>query len=209
MDSTGTASRIDLTDFFTVWLKIGLQSFGGGISTFALIREAAIRKFQWVTEEEFLEIWAMVQVAPGINLIALTILLGKRGFGNRGIVAALLGLLLPTVLLTGLITAGYTKVQHLPITEAAIRGAIPAIVGLGIVTSVQTIMPLLRSAVRDNRPTMDLLVYLLIVLGSACAAARNIAPIFTILLASAFCSGVYSVATSRRRSSGQLNEEPQ
>jgi len=32
----------------------------------------------WVEEEEFARFWALCQIAPGINLIALTILIGEK-----------------------------------------------------------------------------------------------------------------------------------
>src|SRR5579862_3418915 len=118
--------------FFSIWLSLGMQSFGGGVATFALIREAAVMRYSWVSEEEFTREWAMVLLVPGINLLALTILIGKRARGTTGIFLAMAGLLLPSVVMTALITAAYTHIRDVKQVQAALRGAVPAIVALGL-----------------------------------------------------------------------------
>src|SRR5438105_7826591 len=90
--------------FLRVWLGLGLQSFGGGAATLTLIRRAAVEQYGWLSEAEFTRAWALVQIAPGINLLALTILIGRRTLGAKGIALALLGLLLPSVTVTVLLT---------------------------------------------------------------------------------------------------------
>ncbi len=97
---------------FFIWGSIGLQSFGGGASTLLLIRQAFIEKHAWVEEEEFLRFWSLCLMAPGINLIGLTILIGRKLGGVRGVVASLTGLLLPSAVITCLLTAGFKAVEH-------------------------------------------------------------------------------------------------
>ena len=123
-----------------VWLTLGLQSFGGGGATLALIRREVLERRGWVTEEAFTEDWALCQLAPGINLTALTILLGRRIAGARGIVLCLLGLLLPSVLVTVVLTAFYAPVRDSVLVKAALRAIVPASVGLGLLTAFQMVV---------------------------------------------------------------------
>ena len=63
METPIPKARPRLTALFIDWLLIGLQSFGGGSSTFMLINQLAIKR-GWLSEEEFVRVWALVQIAP-------------------------------------------------------------------------------------------------------------------------------------------------
>lgn len=163
---------------FRIWLSLGLQSFGGGAATLALIRRAAVDRHRWVTEAEFARFWSLVQLAPGINLMALTVLIGKRTAGARGIAPALAGLLLPSAGVTILLTACYQRVQDAPPVRDALHGIIPATVGLGLVTAWQIARPLLdRRAGRGS-----FAVSLALLLASMAAAQWGHLPVLVILL---------------------------
>ena len=71
------------------WLRVSLQSFGGGTATLALIRQEFVTKHEWISEDRFLRDWALCQLAPGINLVALSILIGKRTRGGPGVLISL------------------------------------------------------------------------------------------------------------------------
>ena len=128
-----------------VWFALGLQSFGGGAATLALIRRAVVEQHRWVSEADFSRDWALCQITPGINLLALTILIGRRLAGAAGIAAALLGLLLPSAGLTLLLTAFYARARHAEAMQAALNAVIPATVGLGLLTAYQMARPPLQS----------------------------------------------------------------
>ncbi len=175
-----------------VWLTLSVQSFGGGTATLTLIRRAAVGE-QWVSDAEFGRFWGLVQLAPGINLLALTILLGRQVAGARGIAVSLLGLLLPSAALTVLLTAGYVHVQHSPWIQAALRGIIPAIVGIGLVTAGQIALPLLHSSHRAG--TAAFALSLLVLTGAAGVAWLGHLPVLLILLS----GGLICAAGSARR----------
>lgn len=81
---------------FTAFSLIALQGFGGIIG---IIQRELVDRRRWLTNEGFLEDWAVAQVMPGPNVVNLGIILGSRYFGLRGAVAAVAGLLLfPLVL---------------------------------------------------------------------------------------------------------------
>src|SRR6185437_1204324 len=113
-----------------IWTGIGLQSFGGGASTQLLIRRVFVERRRWVTDEELLGLWNLCQFTPGINLIALTILIGRRLGGPWGILTSLAGMLLPSAAVTCLLAAGFEAIQHSAILHAVLRGVIPATAGI-------------------------------------------------------------------------------
>jgi chromate transporter len=166
---------------FRVWLTLGMQSFGGGLATLALIRRTIVEGRRWVSEDEFTRDWTLVQLAPGINLLALTILIGRRTGGARGIALALLGLLLPSVSVAIGLTALYGSVQHFLWVQAALRGIVPATVGIGLLTAFQIARPLVAASRREGRAALILSLMLLAV--SALLALRGRLPVAVILLA--------------------------
>ena len=156
---------ISLRLILRVWFSLGLQSFGGGSATLALIRRAVVEQHGWITDAEFVRDWALCRVTPGINLLALTVLVGRRLAGIPGVFICLLGLLLPSVTITILLTACYSQYKELPAMRAALRGVLPATVGLGLLTAYQMTVPLLAASRREGQGTLLIGIFLLVVGG--------------------------------------------
>ena len=173
--------NVPLQRLLCVWLSLGVQSFGGGAATLALIRRAVVERHGWITDAEFVRDWALCQVTPGINLLGLTILIGRRLAGGAGIAVCLLGLLLPSVTITVLLTAFYGHYRGLPTVRAAVRGVIPATAGLGLLTAWSLARPLLAASRREGRRSLTVGLGLLVVSGVAVAVWRP--PVVLILCA--------------------------
>ena len=102
-------SAISLWQLFRVWFQMGLQSFGGGMATLYMIRRAVVDQHGWLTAGEFTRDWALCQAAPGINLVGMTILVGRQVAGIPGALVAVFGLLFPSVAITITMTALYAS----------------------------------------------------------------------------------------------------
>jgi chromate transporter len=150
-----------------IWTVIGLQSFGGGASTTFLIQHAFIDKYGWMTIEEFTNFWSLCVFTPGINLVALTVLIGRKLGGTRGIFASLVGLLVPSAGITCLLAAGFKLVQNNAIVQAVLRGVIPATAGIMLLVGLRFAQPLFSLARQEG--LLSLLVSTIITL--ACASA--------------------------------------
>lgn len=169
-----------LTLQIRAWLAVGLQSFGGGMATLALIHRAFVDKRKWISEEEFTQFWAIGQVAPGINLLSFAILIGRRLEGTRGSAAALFGLLLPSVAVTILMTAAYSAIRDSANVQAALHAVIPTTVGIGLATAVKMAVPLLKSARRAGSTLAAASLLILAVSGASIAAIH--APVIVVLI---------------------------
>jgi chromate transporter len=129
---------------FRIWAGIGLQSFGGGASTTYLIYHTFVDKYGWLLPEEYNRNWNLCIMAPGINLIALTILIGRKLGGARGVVVSLAGLLLPSAIITCLLTAGFLRIQYIRAVQAMLSGVVPATAGIMLVVGIKYAQPLLK-----------------------------------------------------------------
>ena len=83
-----------------------------------------------------------------MNLIAMTILIGRGLLGGRGVAISMVGLLLPTGLFTVGLAILFRLTQGLPAAQAAMRGVVPATAGLGLASSYRTVRPLLAEGLR-------------------------------------------------------------
>lgn len=194
-------NKTSLLRLFYVWLLLGAQSFGGGTATLFMIRRAAVDQHRWLTPEEFTRDWAISQASPGINLLCITILLGRRVRGIAGALVALIGLLLPSVTITVLMTALYADLRNLPTTQAALRGVVPATVGLGLMLTVNMVRPLLQVSRRESNFSLG--VSVVIVAASALAVLVWQLPVVYVLLGAATVGGVARWAEVSRQQAKQ------
>ena len=171
--------RISPSRLLWTWTIIGAQSFGGGSATLYLIRRVAVERYRWLTGDDFTRYWGICQIAPGINILGLVILIGWRVAGAIGSLLALSGLLLPSAAITVALTSLYAGIREVPLVRAAIAGIVPATVGLGLLLAYTMVRPLLSSARREGRA--GTLVAGTLLLGSTLAAALTRAPVLAIL----------------------------
>lgn len=168
-----------LWSIFLAWTLIGIQSFGGGSATFFLIQQTCSKR-HWISQDEFLKYWALAQISPGINLIKVTILIGKRIRGWVGIAASLAGLLVPSVLVTGLMTAFYARVQSTGAVKSAMRGILPATIGLSLAMSTKLLFPVMKAALQESK--LRFASHLLILVAAVLVMALTNFPPLLILL---------------------------
>ncbi|RYG36259.1 chromate transporter [bacterium] len=144
------------------FLKLGALAFGGGSATLMLIRREVVERRRWIAEESFTRDWSLCQATPGINLLGITLLVGWRLKGWGGALATLLGLLVPSVLITIFLTATYAQYRSSPLLASALRGIVPATVGLGLLNAFQMAKPLLRQSRTEGIGSMLLSVVMLV-----------------------------------------------
>jgi len=125
---------------FTV---LALQGFGGVL---AVAQRELVERKRWMTNEEFVEEWAVAQIMPGPNIINLAIMLGGRYFGWRGALAALSGMLLVPMLILLLIALLYARYAGHPGVIGALRGMGAVAAGLIVATGLKLFPALKKSA---------------------------------------------------------------
>ncbi|GAC1691834.1 MAG: hypothetical protein PVS3B1_30690 [Ktedonobacteraceae bacterium] len=135
---------------FRIWAGVGLQSFGGGASTTFLIQRAFIEKYKWLTIEEFQYFWNLCVLTPGINLVALTVLIGRKLGGVWGIVVSLVGLLLPSATITCLLAVSFTQIENVAAVQAVLRGVIPATGAIMLLVGCNFVIPLMRRGYKEG-----------------------------------------------------------
>lgn len=115
---------------FYTYLKIGTFTLGGGYAMLPLIQREVVDRKGWINEEEFLNMIALAQAAPGLIAVNSAIFIGWRVGGWRGVAGAVLGAVLPSFLIILAVAIVFTDWKELPAVEAAFKGIRPAVVAL-------------------------------------------------------------------------------
>jgi chromate transporter len=174
---------------FRIWASIGLQSFGGGASTTLLIQRAFIEKHKWLSMEEFAHLWNLCILTPGINLVALTVLIGKKLCGSWGIVVSLAGMLLPSATITCLLAALFIQIEHVAAVQAIFRGVIPATGGIMLVVGLNFALPLIRKGSKEG--FFYLLVSGILIFACALAVIFLKLSVIIVILGAAFLGALF------------------
>ncbi len=108
-----------LRDLFLSFTLLALQGFGGVL---AIVQRELVERKRWLTQEEFLEDWAVAQIMPGPNVVNLSMMIGARYFGLPGALAALAGMLALPLVIVLLLALLHDKVIDHPGVAGALRG---------------------------------------------------------------------------------------
>ncbi len=95
-----------------------------------LIQREVVDLKRWIDEEEFLNMIALAQAAPGLIAVNSAIFIGWRVGGGRGVCGAVLGAVLPSFLIILAIAMVFQEWKELPAVEAVFKGVRPAVVAL-------------------------------------------------------------------------------
>lgn len=151
-DAAARAPRqMGLIELFLLFSRLGLTSFGGGVS--AWVHRAFVERRRLIGETEFAAALALARIMPGANVVNLAILIGHRLHGAAGAAAAALGLLLgPSLAVIGLAIL-YRQFAGTIILHAVLEGAAAASVGLLIAMGVTSGSRIVRSSATSGGHT--------------------------------------------------------
>lgn len=119
-----------LWSLFTTFFKIGAFTLGGGYAMIPIVQEEVVTHKKWIGEEEFLDLIALAQSAPGVIAVNTAVFVGYKIKGWWGMMAAVLGAVLPSFCIILLIATCFTRFREYPQIEAIFKGIRPAVVAL-------------------------------------------------------------------------------
>ncbi len=85
-------------DIFAAFFRIGILGFGGGPSAIPLVHQEAVKKYEWMNDEEFADTLAIANAMPGPIATKMGGYIGYRVAGIVGCLVALFATVAPTAL---------------------------------------------------------------------------------------------------------------
>ena len=95
-----------------------------------LIQREIVERKHWISEEEFVNMIALAQAAPGLIAVNSAIFIGWRCGGWKGVLGAVLGAVLPSFVIILTIAMIFSDWKNHPAVEAIFKGVRPAVVAL-------------------------------------------------------------------------------
>lgn len=117
-------------ELFISFFKIGAFTIGGGYAMLPLIQREVVERKKWIEKEEFLDMLAVAQSAPGAIAINTAVFTGYKIAGVPGAIFTTLGSALPSFIIILLVATIFVGIRNNPVVERIFKGIRPAVVAL-------------------------------------------------------------------------------
>lgn len=106
-------------------------TFGGGFVIVSLMKKKFVEELKWVEEDEMLDITAITQSCPGPLPVNASVIIGYRMKGIAGSLAAVLGTIIPPMIIISLICVFYAQFRantYIAIALQVMRAGVAAVI---------------------------------------------------------------------------------
>lgn len=110
-----------LKQLFISTFLLSACTFGGGFVIVSLMKKKFCEELQWISEDEMLDITAISQSSPGPIPVNASVILGFRMAGIAGAFTAVLGTILPPMIIISLISYFYVFFKENRVIQIALQ----------------------------------------------------------------------------------------
>ncbi len=111
-----------LLKLFWSTLCISAFTFGGGFVIITFMKKKFVDELHWIDEQEMLDLTALAQSSPGAIAVNAAILVGWRVSGFIGMLVAVLGTILPPMVIISIISFFYAVFATNPYVALVLKG---------------------------------------------------------------------------------------
>lgn len=120
MDKSGKKEILKCVFFSTLYLSA--FTFGGGYVIVSLLKKKFVDELNWIKEEEMLDLVAIAQSSPGAIAVNGAIIVGYRLAGIIGVVVAVLGAIIPPMIILTVVSMFYSFFKSNYVIQALLKG---------------------------------------------------------------------------------------
>ena len=114
--------RRQLLKIFASTLYLSTFTFGGGYVIVSLLKQKFVDQLHWIDEEEMLDLVAIAQSSPGAIAVNGAIVVGYKLAGIPGILAAVLGAIIPPFVILTLVSLFYRAFRDSFVIRSLLKG---------------------------------------------------------------------------------------
>lgn len=125
-DKKGTLWKL-----FWSTLYISAFTFGGGFVIITFMKRKFVDELHWIDEQEMLDLAALAQSSPGAIAVNAAILVGWRVAGFAGMLVAVIGTILPPMLILAVISyfyAAFASNVYVALTLKGMQAGVAAVI---------------------------------------------------------------------------------
>ena len=109
-------------ELYSAFFRIGILTFGGGLTMLPMLKYELVEKRKWITEEYLLDCYAIGQCTPGIIAVNTATFVGYKRKGVAGGIMATLGMVSPSIVIITVVALFLEVLINHPITQHALMG---------------------------------------------------------------------------------------
>lgn len=131
------AKKINLSKREILWtlfksmFMLSACTFGGGFVIVSLMKKKYVEELKWLDENEMLDITAITQSSPGPLPVNASVIIGYRMCGIIGSLVAVLGAILPPMIIISIISYFYNEFRtntYIAIALQVMRAGVAAVI---------------------------------------------------------------------------------
>lgn len=127
-----------------LFLRLGVTAFGGPAAHIAMMHDETVKRRQWLSDQEFLDLVGATNLIPGPNSTEMAIHIGFRQTGWLGLIVGGACFIAPAMLIVLFLAWVYVRFGALPQAEWLLYGVKPVVIAI----IVQALVSLGRKAIR-------------------------------------------------------------
>lgn len=114
--------RNRLLKIFLSTLYLSAFTFGGGYVIITLMKQKFVDELHWIDDDEMLDMVAIAQSSPGPIAVNGAVIIGYKLEGIAGVLAAVLGAVLPPFVILTVISMFYSAFRNLFVVQSLLTG---------------------------------------------------------------------------------------
>lgn len=124
-------------DYSKLWILfksmfvLSACTFGGGFVIVSLMKKKYVEELKWLEEDEMLDVTAITQSAPGPLPVNASVIIGYRTAGIAGSLTAVLGTILPPMIIISIISLFYEQFRtnkYIAVALQVMRAGVAAVI---------------------------------------------------------------------------------
>ena len=119
-----------LREVVSYFFVLGCIAFGGPAAHVALMHRELVERKRWLTEQQFIDLWAATNLIPGPNSTEMAIHISAVRSGWRGLIGGGIAFILPAALMVTALAWAYTAFGHLPQAAWILYGVKPVVIAI-------------------------------------------------------------------------------
>ena len=176
----------ELWIIFITFFKMGAVTFGGGYAMLPILRREIVQKYEWLSEEEVMDFYAISQGLPGIIAINVSVFIGYSRKKGAGAVAGALGMVAPSILIITIIAMCLSNFQDNPYVRYALNAISVCVCAL----IIDSVIAMWKKGIKDKFCVVLCLIMFV------CTAFTNFSPILMVVIAA--ISGIVVKSIQRK-----------
>lgn len=122
--------KSDLKAVISLFLKMGILSFGGPAAHTAMMEQEVVQKRKWIDKQHFLDLLGATNLIPGPNSSEMAMHIGHEKAGFKGLIFAGMAFIIPACLISSVFAWFYVSYGELPAVQPMIAGIKPAVLAI-------------------------------------------------------------------------------